>query len=333
MCNNTIKVIIMFDKIFGKKKETIPPHPINTDTDSKITSESIRSIFSKNSDIVFREIYIGGNKDLTVTLVYFDGMTDSRAISDAVIFPLMHNELLAAAKTEKDAINLIEHGCVYYPAQRTRKNLSEAIIDITSGGCGLIFDEENIALTFETKGFEHRAISEPTEENITKGPKDVFVESLRVNTATIRRRFKTDKLIIEQTTVGRQTQTSVAIVYVDGIANEDLIKEVKSRLDSIDVDGILETCTIEEYIIDGEICTFPLITSTERPDVFSRNIIAGRVGIIVDGIPIAFNAPAVISQFLRAPDDYSQPAIIASMIRLLRYSLMLISVFLPAFYV
>ncbi len=322
----------MFKNLFGKS-DGGQTHPLTHDTAEEITLAGIRSVFAKDSDIVFREIYIGGNENMPVTLVCIDGLVNSKAIGDDVIMPLVKSERLSNLKTEKDAINLIEHGYVYFPSQRTRREMQEVLSDIVTGSCAVIFEKEKTALTFETKGFEQRAISEPTEENISKGPKDVFIENLRVNTATVRRKIKTPKLTVEQTIVGRQTRTPVAFVYIDGIVNEELVTEVKNRLDAIDIDGVIETCSIEEYISDNHLCTFPLVTATERPDTFAQNILDGRVGIIIDGIPIAFTAPAVIGQFLRTSDDYSQSFLTASLLRALRYFLMILSIFLPAFYI
>lgn len=330
--------LFMFEDLFDKKNDsekkcesTYKERPdIET---TQLTSENIRSILVKNSDVVFREILICGNENRAVTLIYVDGMIDSKTVADTVIRPLMLDSKLCEAQSEKETISLIEYGYVHFPAQKTRKKIKEAISDIMTGSCALIFNEEKAALTFETKGFQQRSISEPTEENIVKGPKDVFVENIRVNTATVRRKIHTPDLVIEQTIVGKQTLTPVEIVYIEGITNKGLVKEIKARLDSIDIDGVIESGFIEEFIIDSKFSVFPQVTATERPDVFASNILDGRVGIIIDGIPIAYTMPGVIYQFLRTPDDYSQNYLASSILRLLRYTLMFVTVFLPAFYI
>lgn len=300
---------------------------------AKISSQNIMSLLSINSDAVFRKINICGNSDIEIMLVYIDGLASGQSIADDIIKPLMSKKILCEAKNEKEAIALIERGFVYSPNQKIRNNLKETVNDILTGSCALIFDEERIAITFEVKGFQQRSISEPTEENIIKGPKDVFVENIRVNTATIRRRLKSPELVIEQTIVGKRTLTPVAIVYMEGIVNKRFVSEIKKRLDSIDIDGPIESGYIEEFIVSNKHTIFPLVISTERPDKFSRNMLQGRVGIIIDGIPLAFIIPGSILNFLNTSEDYSQNYIVVTLIRILRYSCIMITLFLPAFYV
>ncbi|MCK9479051.1 MAG: spore germination protein [Firmicutes bacterium] len=298
-----------------------------------LSSRNIKSVLSINSDVIFREINVCGKKSFPISLVYVDGMVHSKTIADNIIKPLMDNDKLCDVRSEKEIIDRIEGGIVYAPAMDTRKSIRDALFDILTGSCALIFDEENIAVTFEVKGFEQRAITEPSEENIIKGPKEAFVENIRVNTAIIRRRLKTSDLVIEQTTVGRRTLTSLGIVYIKTIANDSLVRELKSRLDKIDIDGATGLSFIEEYIIDNKYNMFPQVLATERPDKLSRHLLEGRVGLLIDGIPVAYIIPSVLSDFLRASDDYSQNFIIASFTRILRYISLVLALLLPAFYV
>ncbi|OQB14321.1 MAG: Spore germination protein B1 [Firmicutes bacterium ADurb.Bin193] len=336
----------MFKDLFDKMKESKKPsdkndkkqaeengEDKNSDNANKLTSQSIMGKLSKNADAIFRELFICGNKNLTATLVYIDGLVDSKTVGDDVIKPLMEENKLCHAKSTKEAISLIEHGFVHFPSQKTRKTTEETLGDILNGGCAIVFDDENIALTFDTKGFMQRSITEPTEENIVKGPKDVFVENIRVNTATLRRKIKSPDLVVEQVTIGRRTMTPVALVYMDGIVNKKLVSDVKAKLESIDVDGILESGFIEEYLTEHKGTTFPQVVATERPDVFSINLLEGHVGILIDGIPVSYIVPGLLYQYLRTPDDYSQNYIIVSLVRLMRYILMAVTLFLPAFYV
>lgn len=133
--------------------------------------------------------------------------------------------------------------------------------------------------------------------------------------------------------IGQQTITPVAICYVDGIANPHLIKELTKRLEKIDIDGVLTTAAIEEYIIDDKSSTFPQIVYTERPDKFCSNLLEGRVGILIDGLPTAFIVPGVINQFMQAPEDYSRNFLVASMIDIIRYLSLIVTLFLPGFYI
>jgi spore germination protein KA len=187
--------------------------------------------------------------------------------------------------------------------------------------------------TFDIKGFRERGITEPTGENVIKGAKDSFVENLRTNTASIRMKMKNVRLVIEETRIGRQTSTRIGIVYIKGITNVHIVDELKKRLGKLDTEAVLTTGIIEEAIIDHKLSPFPQVITTERPDKFCSCIVEGRVGILVDGLPVTIIIPGTFEAFLQAPEDYSQSFIVNSIIRFLRYTLMFVTLFLPGFYI
>lgn len=308
-------------------------HNCNKKTEDKefeLTSNSLKSLFSRNEDVIFREILINGIK---VNIVYIDGLVDSTAASDFLIKPLKQEESFKSARTEKEIIKLIDEGNVYFIKQKKRMSEKDVVSDILNGNITLVFDEEKTAFTFEMYGFDKRSITEPTGENSIKGSKDSFVETLRTNTATVRRRIKSRDLRVESVTIGQITKTKVDIFYLDGIANKAMIEELKNRLGKIDEDIMLATGFLEEYIIDHKYVSFPQIIYTQRPDRFCADIVEGRVGVIVDGLPDSFIVPATLLQCLQAVDDYSQDFIISSVLRMLRFFLMLITLILPSFFI
>jgi len=323
----------MFKRIFHKKKKSVLYSEMPKNENMELTVSNLRSIIGKNVDVEFKEIFICGDKKYPATLIFVSGLVDVKSIARDVIKPLMDKSLLCEKDSLKNIISLIEHGFVHLPVMNTHNNINNTVNDILTGSCALVFDNEKMAITFEIKGFEKRSISEPTNESSVKGPKDSFVESIRVNTATIRRKIASQNLSIEQTKVGKQSLTEIEILYLNGTVNRNIVNEVKRRLENIEIDGVIEPGFVEEYIVDKRYTTFPLILSTERPDKFCIGILEGRVGLIIDGLPIAYIIPASIQQFLRASDDYSQNFIVVSALRLLRYISMALTIFLPAFYI
>lgn len=298
-----------------------------------IMTENLKAILGKSKDIVFTELNINGNKEIAVTLLFVDGLIDRNTVNTDILKPLEQKSRLLGARSARDIIALIHQGVAYYHSQKIRSNLDDVISDILTGSTALIFDKEKIALTFDTKGYEKRSITEPGNESVIKGAKDSFVENLRTNTATIRNKIRTKNLIIQETIVGRQTLTPIAVVYIEDIAHIDLVNEVKSRLNKINIEGITSVGFIEEYIIEKKYSSFPQLISTERPDKFCANLLEGRVGILIDGYPYSFIMPATLAQFLQAPEDYAQNFINSSIIRSLRYILLLVSLLLPAAYI
>jgi spore germination protein KA len=298
-----------------------------------ITTANVKTILADSSDIIYQEHYINGNRHLPVTVVFVDGMVDVKLVSDDILKPLTQEKDLGEVKGFDDLIGLIEHGTVYHASRKIQTSLGDVLNEILNGSVALIFDKEKRAVTFDAKGFEKRGITEPTGENAVKGPKDAFVEVLRVNTSLVRRRIRTPYLRIRETTVGRQSRTPIAVVYIENLTNENIVREVIERLDSISEDAVIAAGFIEEYIVDKRGSPFPQVLSTERADKFCANIIEGRVGILIDGMPVAYIAPAGIILFFQAPEDYAYHFTISSVIRLLRYVSSSIALLLPAFYV
>lgn len=299
----------------------------------ELTTADIKGLLQYSSDVVYRELYINGNKSLPVTMIFIDGLIDVKTVDDDILKPLTQEMSLSKSKGPEDIIENMEHGTVYHVSQRTRNRLEDCISDILDGYVALVFDNVKKALTFEAKGFEKRSITEPTSENVNKGGKDSFIEDIRTNTSTIRRKIKNHRLVIAKRVVGKQSLTNIAIVYIDGIANKEIVEELKKRLDKIDYDGVLSSGVIEESIIDNKYTSFPQVIYTERPDKFCANLLEGRVGIIIDGLPVSFIVPGTFASFLQTPADYSQNFIVSSVLRFLRYIITFTTLFLPGFYV
>ncbi len=299
----------------------------------ELTSENAYSLLKVNSDVVFRKLYINGQEDIPVTMVFIEGLVDTKSIDDSILKPITQELSLSESKNASQIIEKIERGTLYHVFQKTRDELSDCINDIMDGSVALIFDQVKKAVTFDVKEFDKRSVSEPTVENIFKGAKDSFIENLRTNTATVRRKIKTHNLVIEETKVGTQSLTQIAIVYINGITNMNIVGEVKKRISGIITDSVLSVGIIEENIIEDIYSPFPQIIYTERPDKFCANVVEGRVGVIIDGFPVTYIVPGTFGTFLQAPEDYSENFIVGSVTRFLRFTLIFITLLLPGFYV
>ena len=293
---------------------------------------NIEAILGANSDFIYRQIFIRNNREIETSVVYIDGMVNTQSISDFVIKPLMQAEQFNNCSSESDAIKIMDEGTVYFADTRKRTNINDVLTDVLTGSVAVIFNKQGIAFTFETKGFDKRPVSEPSA-NVLKGAKDSFNETIRVNTATCRRKIKSPNLVIEEIIVGKQTKTPIAVCYMKNIADEKLIQEVKRRLENVSLDNVLSTDYLEQSIIDDKASPFPQIQYTERTDKFCTNLLDGRVGLIIDGLPISFIIPGTLLQFVQAPEDYSEHFLISSAVRYLRFTAMFITLLLPAFYI
>lgn len=319
----------MFDSlsIFTRKTPHIDAHTQKTPKyPEPISAEALKNIFDRCSDFQTREIspaLIGE----PVTVCWLDGVVDGGAVATEIIRPL--TELLRTG-AEPTPERLMQ-GAVYSAQANERSDLDSLVRDITQACCAVILGSS--AVTFEIRTKNQRSISEPTIEKSLKGGKDSFVETLRTNTALVRKRICNPSLKIVNSTVGRKSETRCAVMYIDGVADPAVVAELSRRLDSIDIDGLVATGSIEEYIVDRPRSPFPQLIHTERPDRFAKQLLNGRVGLIVDALPIAFLLPASFADFMRVPQDDSQHFIVSSALSVVRYLALILALILPAFYV
>ena len=145
--------------------------------------------------------------------------------------------------------------------------------------------------------------------------------------------MRTPDLRLYQTTVGRRSLTNVTIIYIEGITNPEMVERMKRRLHSIDIDGFLTPSAVEEYVTGSRATAFPLLQYTERADRFCQGLLDGRIGLIVDGLPLAYLAPVNIGYLMESAEDRNRDYVSASCVRVLRYAALLLSLFLPGVYI
>lgn len=319
---------------FGRKQKDIPPHPRQEPSiDLPLTLDNIEAVFQGSMDFAKREIAIGGDPHQLATLCYINGMVKMERVSEYIMRPMVQDKGLSSCATLKDLKKRIETGALYNLILEERTTMDQVVSDLIVGFCVMLFPGESAVLSFFAGTEEKRAISPPENEPPLKGPKDAFVESIRTNTSLVRRRLRTPKLQIKELLVGRQTVTPVDLLWIDGLTNLDTVASVEHRLDNIDIDGLISTGHLEEYIVDSLHTPFPMLAYTERPDRFTAGVLEGRVGILVDGLPLGWLAPSTIGQFFKTPQDKSQNWMLSSFLTVLRYLSMVLTLFLPALYI
>ncbi len=290
-----------------------------------MTDANIRKAFEGASDFETRTLR-GGEAQLHA--YFIDGLVASGFVADYIFRPITQVLPQSVAEAYQAALR----GAVYNAVARPCKDLQDVKTKIVNGFCVVLFPGVG-AIAFEARTSVSRGPNPPDVENTVKGPKDAFVETIRINTSLLRRHLRTPDLRLYATTVGRRSLTNVAVVWIDGITNPDLVERMKQRLASIDIDGFLSPAAVEEYVTGSRATAFPLLQYTERPDRFAQGLLDGRVGLLVDGLPLAYMAPVNLGYLLESPEDRSKDYISASCIRVLRYGAFLLSLLLPGIYI
>nr|WP_245954689.1 spore germination protein [Paenibacillus flagellatus] len=298
--------------------------------------DNIRNMLGNSDDLVIRHFFIEGDIRRKAAIAYIDGLIETVFANQFVMKAAMELGRPAHSSGEGRVGSVTEVLADYeIPISETAKTkrLSEAIRSILSGDSTLLVDGTDEAVLLNTKGWEKRGIDEPRTESVVRGPRDGFTETICTNTAQIRRRLKDPNLRIRYFTVGRRTNTDVAVVFLDGVANAKIVEEVVRRIKAIDIDGALESGYIEQLIEDSHWTPFPLIQNTERPDKATANILEGKIVIVCDGTPFVLIAPAVFAQFYHSPEDYYERFLIGTLIRLIRVISMAMALLLPSLYI
>ncbi|MBQ3509086.1 MAG: spore germination protein [Peptococcaceae bacterium] len=301
--------------------------------------EWLKQHYVRCSDLIYRHITIGGHQHRQAAVFYFDGMTDSSVVHDNILQPLLLDAEIAEndAETEENFRNFFEYLKErLLPAGEitVADDLKQGAQAMMNGDVLLIIDGCRQAIVIDAKGFPQRPVGKAENEVVLRGPQEAFTEAMRINTALIRRHLRTNQLKLEEKTLGRYTRTQVAIVYLDGVANENIIAEVHRRLDNIkDVDSILDSSCIEQYIEDSPFSVFPQMQYTERPDKVASSLLEGRVALVVDGSPDVILLPLMFVQLLQSPEDYYTRLAPGTFMRWIRYMGLLIAILFPSLYV
>lgn len=290
-----------------------------------ISDETICGIFGDSGDLNRRLLKVGAN---TLFIYSIDGLVSGGDISEFVVKPLMQDMV---GGTLEELYDRALHRTVYNAVAVPCKDLDSLLGMLLNGFCVVVFG--NRALAFEDKTSEKRSPSAPEVENTVKGPKDAFTETSRSNTGLLRRHLRSPALHFYETTVGTGSRTNVSVAYIEGLTDPALIRRMKDRLSQLQVDGLITPSAVEELVTGSRVTAFPLIQYTERTDRFAQALLEGKIGLLVDGLPLGYLLPVDVGFFLTSAEDRGKDFFSASWTRILRWGALLVGLFLPAIYV
>ena len=267
-------------------------------------------------------------------LVYADGMVNKQLLGELVARPL------SATVLEKNGDSVMPNALqdavstnVRFPELKVKNTLNEAVKDVLDGNALLLVDTLPIAWIVGTKLLPVRTVTEPPTDVAIKGPREGFIEDIKTNMALVRKRLKTPDLRFETLRLGKRSDTAVVVCYLQGTTNPQYVEEVKTKLQAVETDVVPSSSYVSALLSSRPHTVFPTIGTTEKPDIFTAKIAEGRVGVLVDGSPIALTAPFVLTEDLQSSEDYFISPFMATLFRLLRTVALFVAIFLPAFYV
>lgn len=298
--------------------------------------EILKERLGTSSDIIYHQFTMGTEGRPKAVLVMVDGLVETMMVHDEILKPLMIESRTISEKYgvfPHYDIEVIKNTLVAVSGIKIISTFEEVIEAVLSGDTVLLINSFTTGLRISTRGGENRPILEPATDSVVRGPREGFVENLRVNTVLLRRRIKSPDLTFENYVIGKRTKTDVVIVYIKNIVRPGLVEEIRKRLKRINVDAIMESGYIEQYIEDAPFSPFSTVGNSERPDQVAAKLLEGRAAIIVGGTPIVLTVPFVFFESFQSVEDYYSRPYYASIVRSLRYVAFFISVFGPGTYV
>lgn len=360
-----MKIKDFINNTFGYKPKneyqfTLPDNPeIDTENYNNTNSDKIENIYSQidanlkyiktkyntliNSDIITREFTLNtGSKQYKAFILYIDGMVDSQILNDFVLKPLMLKNKFCNNETSKIIVqkgkksniaNFIQDCLIPQNNIKQQSSFKDIFSGVNSGNCALFVDTLSVGFDIDVKWFKQRSISKPENEIVIKGPHEAFVENMRTNTTLLRRFTNNENLIIENTKVGKITQTNCAICYIKDIANDALVAETKYRLNNLEIDSLLSAGELEQLLTDTNSLGVPKILVSERPDYAVKSLLQGRVIILINGSPYALILPAILIDFLTSPEDTNLKPQFANFLKVVRIISSFFALLLPGLYI
>ena len=254
------------------------------------TLKKLKDDLYPSKDYIFDSIKIN-NK--TINIIYNEVLIDTKSVNETIYFKLTNIK-----RINKDIRSMLPNcNCI--------KINYDNIINYINNGFIIIIYKDIYAC--EVRANLGRSISEVSSELSLSGPKDSFSEIYNTNLGLIRRRIKSDKLKVEDISIGRLTKTKVGILYVDGVVKKDLVNHIKKNLEKIDIDGIIDSSYLKNSL-ENKFNLFPTLIMSERPDKCSMALLEGKVVILVDNSPYALILPSFFIDFFHTTDDYFQKA-------------------------
>ena len=289
----------------------------------------IRARLGSPPDLVVRALDVptreGHGPDARYWIVFVRSLTDVRIVSDAVVRPLLWGAVASDQRRSARAI-------IQVPALHQVNDVEDAIQKLLDGWT-IVVEPTGRVWGADTGARPGRTVEKPDSESGIRVPREGFNEQIDASIALIRARLRHPGLRFEQRRCGTRTATRVVLAYIDDLIDPEILSTVRFRLDRVQIDGVLESGYVEEFIEDSPFSPFPQVLRTERPDVVVANLLEGRFAILVDGTPFALVGPVVLAQLLTVSEDYYERTILSSWVRMLRYAAFTVSLTLPGLYV
>lgn len=295
---------------------------------NQISSDLVKNIdkikndfsYQVNNDFSFRMLTAKFNQK-KICLCYYASIVNSNKIEESIIEPLL----------EQDGDSLVD--IITIESIKALTNCTEINHNITSGKVVLYMEDHSKAYSIDVSQFEHRAVSQAENESVVRGPKEAFTESIHVNISLIRKRIRDQQLVSEIQHVGQRSKQDIQMLYINDLVNDQLLKEIRERINQIDVDSVQNVELLEQYIEERPLSIFPTILFTERPDNACIYLNRGHVILLMESSAACLIVPITFWSFFHNIEDRYSRFLFSNFARLIRLVALFLTLLVSSTYV
>lgn len=291
----------------------------------------IKDIFRDNQSVIYKEFESKSENSLKFCAVFIKNLSDTNKILENILRPIMSIDISYSIEEMKRVEFILNKVLLTYDNNKL-SNIGECISNILDGHTVLFIEGCSEAISIDTSNRKERDITEPEAGKVTRGPREGFTEFIGTNITLIQQIIHNPSLKLKYLTLGVETKTQLCIVYMENIASPKILEELVRRLENIELDGIIDSNYIEEYITDAPMSIFPTTGFTDRPDIACAKLLEGRIVLLCNGSPEVITLPYLFVENFQSNEDYYKNFIIASFYRILRYISFIITTCAPAVY-
>lgn len=292
---------------------------IEQKSSSNTLEKKLKSMMQNNQDFISRTLLTGSGE---IKLFFLKSMVDKTAIAKEIITPLLKY-------TENFTFEDISKKIIQVADVKEIKN-EEIVDEILRNHIVLAFNSQ--FLTIDLEKYPVRTPSEPPTSPNIYGPREGFVEAISTNISLIRKRISSKNLKIENFVVGKETNTKVSVIYLKNIASKEIVKEITDKIKKINIDGIVDSYYIAEFLKKKPNSLFEQTGFQEKPDIVTAKLLEGRIAIVVDGSPMVLTLPYMVFEDLQSSNDYYTNYMYVSLIRVIRLLGILVATIIPGLY-
>lgn len=280
-------------------------------------------------DIIIRAMEFGTEVKVKCLAVYIEAAAEDLMLEDSVLGKLIKHLL---EMDEIEIYHAVSENSLGISDTQELRRMQECMDALLAGNMIFFLDGYNKALKIGTKGYPGMGVTQADSEKVLRGSREAFAESVKTNTALVRKRIRTTKLKVEELTAGKESHTQMALVYLEDQVSLRLLEEIRKRLEQIEIKGILDSGVVEQLTADVWYSPFPQFQTTERPDRAAAALLDGRILLLCDNTPMALLLPTTLNYLLQTGDDYYGHFEIASLLRSIRYLAVILAFSFPGGY-